>query len=106
MEIHRDGIDGKFWVITTRVHGMILRKFGMNDVKLVKSFWLSIISFLQVCVRVMKKKRVICLVYGMLVEILMNAMRGSDISHAVGVVSGHMTNPGGAVKWVLQFWKH
>ena len=29
MEIHRDWIDGKFWVITTRVHGMILRKFGM-----------------------------------------------------------------------------
>jgi hypothetical protein len=32
------GIDGKFWVITTRVHGMILRKFGMNNVKPVKIF--------------------------------------------------------------------
>jgi hypothetical protein len=54
----------------------------------------------------MKKKRVICLVYSVLVERLMIAMKGSDISHAVGVVSGHMTNPGGAVKWVLRFWKH
>jgi hypothetical protein len=38
MEIHRDGIDGKFWVITTRVDGMILKKFDMNNVKLVKYF--------------------------------------------------------------------
>jgi hypothetical protein len=38
IEIHRDGIDGKFWVITMRVHGMILRKFSMNDVKPVKYF--------------------------------------------------------------------
>jgi hypothetical protein len=52
-----------------------LSKFGMNDVKLVKSFWLSIIIFLQVCVQVMKKKRVICLMYSVLVERLMIAMK-------------------------------
>ena len=29
----------------------------------------------------------------------------SYISHAVGVVSGHMANPGKAVKWVLRYFR-
>jgi hypothetical protein len=28
-----------------------------------------------------------------------------DISYAGGVVSGHMTNPGKAVKWVLRYFR-
>jgi hypothetical protein len=53
----------------------------------------------------MKKKRVICLVYHMLVGSLMYVMKWSDISHAVGVVSGYMENPGKAVKWVLWYFR-
>ena len=50
MEIHRDmkycklGYHKKMYVVK------ILRKFGMNNVKPVKSLWLSIVSFLQVYV--------------------------------------------------------
>jgi hypothetical protein len=53
----------------------------------------------------MKKKRVICLMYRMLVGSLMYAMKWSELTilHAVGVVSGYMTNPGEAMKWVLQY---
>jgi len=84
---------------------MILRKFGMNDAKLEKIFWFSIIRFLQFYVQVMKKKRVICFMYGMLVESLMNAVRWSVISYAVGVFSGYMENPSETVKWVLQYFR-
>lgn len=67
MKIHKDGTNGKLWLSQQEYVEKILKKFGMNNVKPVKSFWLSIISFLQVYVQVMKKKMVICLVYHMLV---------------------------------------
>jgi len=52
-------------------------KFSMNNVKPVKKifFYLSIIIFLQVYVEIMKKKRVIYLVYRMLFGIIKFSMR-------------------------------
>jgi len=52
----------------------------------------------------MKKKRVICLMYSMLVG-SMFAMGSLNISHAVGVVSGHMENLGEAVKSVHWYFR-
>jgi hypothetical protein len=53
----------------------------------------------------MNKRRVICIVYHMLVEILMYAMKWYDISHVFGVVSVYMENLSKIVKWVLRYFR-
>jgi hypothetical protein len=43
--------------------------------------------------------------YHILVRSLMYAMKLSDISHAVGVVSRYMENPGIEVKWLFRYFR-
>jgi hypothetical protein len=94
MEIHRDRKDGKLWLSQQKYVVKILRKFGMNNVKPVKSLWLSIVSFLQVYVLTNEEEK------GYMSRVSY-ASRKFDvcdemvsISHAVGVVSRHMEKPG------------
>ena len=47
MEIHRDRKDGKLWLSQHSYVVNILKKYGMNNVKSIKSLWLSIVIFLQ-----------------------------------------------------------
>ena len=59
--------------------------------------WLPILNFLQVYVLVVLKKRIMSRVpYANSIGCLMYAMvyTRHDISHAVGVVSKYMANPG------------
>ena len=83
----------------------ILRKFSMNNVKLVKSLWLSIVSSLQVYVLIDEEEK------GYMSQVLYVSRKFNDcdgemvsISHVVGVVSRHMTKPGQEHK--NGFFKH
>ena len=69
----------------------ILRKFNVNNVKLVKSLWISIVSFLQVYALTDEEEK------GYMSRVLYASRKFDDcdgemvnISHAVGVVSRHM----------------
>ena len=73
----------------------ILRKFNMNNVKLVKSLWLSIVSFLQVYVLIDEEEK------GYMSQVLYASMNFDDcdgemvsISHAVCVVTRNMEKIG------------
>ena len=67
----------------------------MNNVKLVKSLWLSIVNSLQVYVLIDEEEK------GYMSQVLYSSMMFEDcdgemviISHVVGVVSRHMAKPG------------
>jgi hypothetical protein len=73
----------------------ILRKFSMNNVKLVKSLWLSIVNYLQVYVLIDEEEK------GYMSRVLYASRKFDDcdgeminISHAVGGVDRHMEKPG------------
>ena len=88
MEIHTDKKYGKYVV-------KILMKFVMNNVKLVKSLWLSIVNSLHVYVLNDEEKK------GYMSRLLYASRKFDDcngemtnISHAIGGVSRHMAKPG------------
>jgi hypothetical protein len=69
----------------------ILWKFSMNNVKLVKSLWLSLVNALQVYVLIDEEEK------GYMSRVLYASRKFDDcdvemvsISHVVGVVSRHM----------------
>jgi len=72
----------------------ILRKFGMNNVKLIKSFWRSIVSFLQVFFLTNEEEK------GYMYQVLYASRKFDacdemiNISHGVDVVIIHMTKQG------------
>jgi hypothetical protein len=93
MEIHRDKKDGKPWLSQQMYVVNILRKFSMNNVKPIKSIWLSIISFLQVYVLTNEEEN------GYMSHVSYVSRKFDvcnemvNISHALGVVSRHMEKP-------------
>ena len=111
MEIHRDRKNGKLWLSQQKYAEKIIEKFGMNNVKpvnvpLASHFKLSS----DLSPRTNEEKKYMSRVpYENVVGNLMYAMVSTrpDISHAVGVVSKFMENPGEehwrVVKWVLQY---
>ena len=111
MEIHKDRKNGKLWLSQQKYVEKVLEKFSMNNVKpvnvpLASHFKLSSI----LSPRADEEKQYMSHVpYANAVGNLMYAMVSTrpDISHAVGVVSRFMANPGKehwqAVKWVLRY---
>jgi hypothetical protein len=95
MEIHRDKKYGKLGYHNRKDVVKILRKFTMNNVKLVKSLWFSIVSSLQVYVLIDEEEK------AYMSRVLYASSNFDDcngemvnISHAVGVVSRNMAKPG------------
>lgn len=111
MEIHRDRKNGKLWLSQQKYVEKILEKFGMNNVKPVNvplASHFKLPSYLSP--RTNEEKQYMSRVpYANVVGNLMYAMVSTrpDISHAVGVVSRFMANPGEehwqVVKWVLRY---
>jgi len=111
MEIFRDRSNGKLWLSQQKYVEKILLRFGMNNVKpvsvpLASHFKLSS----SLCPNTHEEKEYMSQIpYANVVGCLMYAMvcTRPDISHAVGVVSRYMANPGkehwSAVKWVLRY---
>eukprot|EP00253_Pinus_taeda_P003485 PITA_03485 len=98
MEIHKDRKNGKLWLSQQKYVEKILEKFSMNNVKpvnipLASHFKLSLV----LSPRDDEKKQYMSHVpYANAVGNLMYAMVSTrpEISHAVGVVSRFMANPG------------
>eukprot|EP00253_Pinus_taeda_P025921 PITA_25921 len=98
MEIFRDMGNGKLWLSQQKYVEKILLRFGMNNVKpvsipLASHFKLSS----NLCPNTDEEKDYMSRIpYANVVGCLMYAMvcTRPDISHAVGVVSRYMTNPG------------
>ena len=111
IEIHRDRRNGKLSFSQEKYVEKILERFGMNKVKpvnvpLASHFKLSS----GLCPSSDEEKDYMsCVPYANAVGCLMYAMvcTRPDISHAIGVVSKYMANPGkehwNAVKWVLRY---
>ena len=98
MEIHRDKKNCKIWLSQQQCVERILEKFGMNNVKPVN---VPLASHFKVSMvlspRSDEEKQYMSHVpYENVVDNLMYAMVSTrpDISHAVGVVSRFMANPG------------
>jgi hypothetical protein len=111
MEIHRDRKNGKLWLSQEKYVEKILQRFGMNKVKPVNiplSSHFKISSGLSPS-NDEEKEFMSRVPYANVVGSLMYAMvcTRPDISHAVGVVSRYMENPGkehwATVKWVLRY---
>jgi hypothetical protein len=73
----------------------ILKKFGMNNVKLVKSLWICIVSFLQVYVLTDEEEK------GYMSQVFYASRKFDhcygemvNISYAIGVVGRHMEKLG------------
>ena len=98
MEIHRDRKNGKLWLSQKKYVEKVLEKFGMNNMKpvnvpLASHFKLSS----DLSPRNNEEKKYMSRVpYENVVGNLMYAIVSTrpDISHAVGVVSRFMENPG------------
>jgi hypothetical protein len=111
MEIHRDRKNGKLWLSQQKYVEKILMRFGMNNVKPVQIPLASHFKLSSgLCPSNDEEKDYMSRVpYANAVGSLMYAMVSTrpDISHAVGVVSRYMENPGKehweAVKWVLRY---
>jgi ATP-binding cassette subfamily B (MDR/TAP) protein 1 len=111
MEIFRDKRNGKLWFSQQKYVENILSRFGMNNVKLVLvpfSSHFKLSSSLSPSTKE-EKEYMSRIPYADAVGSLMYAMVSTRpyISHAVGVVSRYMENPGkehqATVKWVLQY---
>jgi hypothetical protein len=111
MEIHKDRKNGKLWLSQEKYVEKILMRFGMNTVKPVQIPLASHYKIsLGLCPGNDEEKDYMSRVpYANVVGSMMYAMVSTrpDISHAVGVVSRYMENPGKkhweVVKWVLQY---
>jgi hypothetical protein len=68
IEIHKDKKHGKLWLSQQKYVEKILMIFGMNNVKPINIPLASHFKFLQVYVLVIRKKRIICLMYHMLMQ--------------------------------------
>eukprot|EP00253_Pinus_taeda_P016429 PITA_16429 len=106
MEIFRDRGNGKLWLSQQKYVEKILLRFGMNNVKpvsipLASHFKLSS----SLCPNTDEEKDYMSRIpYANVVGCLMYAMvcTRPDISHAVGVVSRYMANPGKEHWWSYQ----
>eukprot|EP00253_Pinus_taeda_P008225 PITA_08225 len=104
MEILRDRSNGKLWLSQQKYIEKIILRFGMNNLKpilvpLASHFKLSS----SLCPNTDEEKDYMSRIpYANVVGCLMYAMvcTRPDISHAVGVVSTYMANPGGAISWM------
>eukprot|EP01018_Ginkgo_biloba_P031117 Gb_21340 [translate_table: standard] len=98
IEIHRDRKHGKMWLSQQKYVEKILMRFGMNSVKLVNIPLASHFKLSSsLCPSNKEEKDFMSRVpYAHAVGSLMYAMVSTrpDISHAVGVVSRYMANPG------------
>jgi hypothetical protein len=98
MEIHRDRKNGNLWLSQQKYVDKILMRFGMNNVKPVQIPLASHFNLSSsLCPTNDKEKDYMSHVpYSNAVGSLMYAMVSTrpDISHAVGVVSRYMKNPG------------
>jgi hypothetical protein len=111
MEIHRVRKNGKLWLSQQKYVEKILMIIGMNKVKPVQIHLASHFNISSVlCFSNDEENGYMSRVpYANAMEILMYVMVSTrpDISHAVGVVSRYMENPGKehweAVKWVLRY---
>jgi len=111
MEILKDRSNGKLWLSQHNYVEKILLRFGMNSVKLVSVPFASHFKLSSsLCPNTNEEKEYMSRIpYANVVGCLMYAMVCTlpDISHAVGVVSRYMANPGkehwSAVKWVLWY---
>ena len=111
MEIFRDRSNGKLWLSQQKYVEKILLRFGMNNVKPVSVPFASHFKLSSgLCPNTDEEKDYMSQIpYANVVGCLMYAMvcTRPDISHAVGVVSRYMANPGkehwSAVKWVLRY---
>ena len=111
MEIFRDRSNGKLWLSQKKYIEKILLRFGMNNVKPVSVPFASHFKLSSsLCPNSDEEKDYMSQIpYANVVGCLMYAMvcTRPDISHAVGVVSRYMENPGkehwSAVKWVLRY---
>ena len=109
MEIFGDKNNGKLWLSQEKYIEKILLRFGMNNVELVSVPLASHFKLSSsLCPNTNEEKEYMSRIpYANAVGTLMYAMVCTqlDISHAVGVVSRYMANPGKkhwlAVKWVL-----
>jgi hypothetical protein len=93
--VHRDEKNGKLWLSQQKSMEKILMWFNMNIVKLVNIplvFHCNLSSSL--CPGSKEEKVMSHVPHANIVGRLMFAMECSNISHAVGVVSGHMEKPG------------
>jgi hypothetical protein len=111
MEIFRDRRNGKIWLSQQKYVEKILLRFGMNDVKLVSIPLASHFKLSSsLCPSTKEENEYMSRIpYANAVGSLMYAMVSTrpDISHAVGVVSRYMENPGkehwATMKWVLRY---
>jgi hypothetical protein len=111
MEIHRDRKNGKLWLSQQKYVEKILMRFDMNNVKPVEIPLASHFKLSSgLCPSNDEEKDYMSRVtYANAVGSLMYVMVSTrpDISHAIGVVSRYMSNPGKghweAVKWVLRY---
>ena len=98
MEIFRDRSNGKLWLSQQKYVEKILLRFGMNNVKPVSIPLASHFKFSSsLCPNTDEEKDYMSRIpYANVVGCLMYAMvcTRPDISHAVGVVSRYMANPG------------
>lgn len=81
-------------------------RFNMKGVKPVTihyAFHSKLSSSL--CLIYKEEKVISCILYTSTVRGLMNVMKWPNISHVVGVVSGHMESPSEAVKRVLKYFR-
>eukprot|EP00253_Pinus_taeda_P034012 PITA_34012 len=104
MEIFRGKSNGKLWLSQQKYIEKILLRFGMNNVKPVSVPFASHFKLSSsLCPNTDEEKDYMSRIpYANVVGCLMYAMvcTRPDISHAVGVVSRYMANPGGAISWM------
>jgi hypothetical protein len=111
MNIFRDRRNGKLWLSQQKYVEKILLRFGMNSGKPVFVPFASHFKLSSsLCSSTKEKKEQMSLIpYANAVGSLMYVMVSTrpNISHAVGVVSRYMENPGkehwAVVKWVLRY---
>ena len=111
IEIHRDMEHGKLWLSQKKYMEKILTRFGMQNVKLVNIPLASHFKFSSsLCPNTKQENDYMShVLYASVIGSLMYVMVCTrlDISHAIGVVSRYMANPGkehwATVKWVLRY---
>jgi hypothetical protein len=111
MEIFRDRRNGNIWLSQQKYVEKILLRFGMNSVKQVFVPFASHFKLSSsLCPSTKEENEHMSrILYANAIGSLMYAMVSTrkNISHAVGVVSRYMENPGkeqwAVVKWVLRY---
>jgi ATP-binding cassette subfamily B (MDR/TAP) protein 1 len=111
MRISRDEQGGTLQLSQAKYIRKVLQRFNIRNVKLVRTPLASHFKLSkEQCLEIDEEKDFMARIpYASTIGSLMYAMvcTRPDISHAVGVVSRHMSNPGKqhweAVKWILRY---